>query len=58
MRRPLQFIVLLGLLVGLLAAHDAAIAAPADGHHSYSGTIDGAQFRVETPEHWNGTLVL
>jgi pimeloyl-ACP methyl ester carboxylesterase len=58
MRRPLRFIVLLGLLAGLLAAHDAAIAAAADGRHSHSGTIDGAQFRVETPEHWNGTLVL
>lgn len=63
MRRPLRFIVLLGLLVGLLAGRDVAIAAApttagAEGRHSYSGTIDGAEFRVELPERWNGTLVL
>jgi hypothetical protein len=58
MRRPLRFTVRLGLLVGLLAGGQVATAAAADGRHSYSGTIDGAQFRVEVPEQWNGTLVL
>jgi pimeloyl-ACP methyl ester carboxylesterase len=63
MRRPLRFIVLFGLLVGLLVGPQIAMAAApatpaAGGRHSHSGTIDGAQFRVETPERWNGTLVL
>ncbi|HEU5111224.1 MAG TPA: hypothetical protein VFT95_22010, partial [Micromonosporaceae bacterium] len=55
-----------GLLVGGLAtsAHAAptrpSAQAPAQetGRHSYTGTIDGADYRVETPERWNGTLVL
>jgi pimeloyl-ACP methyl ester carboxylesterase len=36
----------------------AASTASAEGRRSYSGAIDGAAFRVEVPEHWNGTLVL
>jgi pimeloyl-ACP methyl ester carboxylesterase len=59
----LRGVILVGLLVGLLAGGEAATpaaptAAAAEGRHSYSGTIDGAQFRVEVPERWNGTLVL
>ena len=28
------------------------------GRNSYTGTIDGAEYRVETPADWNGTLLL
>lgn len=31
---------------------------PDPGRHTFEGTIDGAQYRVETPEDWNGTLLL
>jgi dienelactone hydrolase len=51
------------LLLGILAVlaillAGAAPASAAPGPHSYSGTIDGAPFRAEVPERWNGTLVL
>jgi pimeloyl-ACP methyl ester carboxylesterase len=54
------------LVAGLLVAGSAAGASAAtggradgpDGRRSYTGTIDGAEYRVETPERWNGTLVL
>lgn len=50
------FVVLVaGLLVtGLATSADAAT----DGRRSYTGTINGADYRVETPVDWNGTLVL
>lgn len=42
------------LIAGLLA-----VATPAQAHQqSYTGTIDGADYRVEVPSNWNGTLVL
>ncbi|MFI6024404.1 alpha/beta hydrolase family protein [Amycolatopsis magusensis] len=44
------------LLAGLLIAPPATAAAP--GRHTHTGVLGGAAFRVETPEHWNGTLVL
>jgi hypothetical protein len=28
------------------------------GRHTYIGTIDGAEYRVETPANWNGSLLL
>lgn len=31
---------------------------PDQGRHTFEGTIDGADYRVETPEDWNGTLLL
>ncbi|WP_109510309.1 alpha/beta hydrolase family protein [Nocardioides speluncae] len=31
---------------------------PDPGRHTFEGKIDGAQYRVETPEDWNGTLLL
>jgi pimeloyl-ACP methyl ester carboxylesterase len=43
-------------LAGLVAITPTASAAVT--RHTYTGTIDGAAYRVETPEHWNGTLVL
>ncbi|HEY7483647.1 MAG TPA: hypothetical protein VH912_04225 [Streptosporangiaceae bacterium] len=33
-------------------------ASPQPGRHTYTGTIDGADYRVETPAEWNGTLLL
>lgn len=46
-------------LAGLVATTPAASAAPSTAtRHTYTGAIDGAAFRVETPDHWNGTLVL
>ncbi|MBG0564071.1 alpha/beta hydrolase [Actinoplanes aureus] len=52
---------LIALTVALLTAAPAtaASAAPADdGRRSYTGTIGGADYRVEMPERWNGTLLL
>jgi pimeloyl-ACP methyl ester carboxylesterase len=46
------------LLVALLAGLVTGTAAAATGRHTYTGAIDGADFRVETPERWNGTLIL
>lgn len=43
------------LVAGLVGAGPQAVA---EDRRSYTGTIDGADFRVELPEHWNGTLVL
>lgn len=47
----------LALVAGLLSA-PATAAATETGRHTYTGTIDGAEFKVETPRRWNGTLVL
>jgi len=67
MRRRMRGAVLVGLLVSLLTGAATAAAATAattttaattEGRHSYTGTIAGAQFRAEVPDHWNGTLVL
>jgi hypothetical protein len=69
MQRRMRGTVLLGLLVSLLAGAAPATAAAAtpaigttatttEGRRSYTGTIDGAQFRAEVPDRWNGTLVL
>jgi hypothetical protein len=63
-RWPLIVVALVMLLMASLAG-PAANAAPGTsasrldpGRRSFTGTIDGADFRVETPEDWNGTLVL
>jgi predicted esterase len=45
-----------GLVTGQGTA--AATADPWPGRHTYTGSIDGAEYRVETPARWNGTLVL
>jgi pimeloyl-ACP methyl ester carboxylesterase len=42
----------------LVAGSATGAGAATDGRHSYTGTINGADYRVETPERWNGTLVL
>jgi pimeloyl-ACP methyl ester carboxylesterase len=47
------------LVAGLLVAGSATSAdAATDGRRSYTGSINGADYRVETPRRWNGTLVL
>ena len=52
---------LVAVVAGLLVAGQAttASAEPATGgRRSHTGTINGADYRVELPERWNGTLVL
>jgi pimeloyl-ACP methyl ester carboxylesterase len=44
------------LLICVLASTQAAEAG--EGPRGYTGTIGGAEFRVEVPAHWNGNLVL
>lgn len=44
------------LLAGLVAISPTAAAAVT--RQTYTGTIDGAAYRVETPDDWNGTLIL
>jgi pimeloyl-ACP methyl ester carboxylesterase len=52
------------LLLGLagVAARPAAAreryGAVVEGRRSLTGELDGARYRVEMPEHWNGTLLL
>lgn len=63
MRRRLPGVLLPALLLGLLAlpvtGAGAATTAPADqGRRTHAGTIGGADFRVEVPARWNGTLLL
>jgi pimeloyl-ACP methyl ester carboxylesterase len=63
---PLAALVALGALVaapvagaGADAWADAGGGRPPDpGRHTFTGTIDGADYLVETPEDWNGMLVL
>jgi pimeloyl-ACP methyl ester carboxylesterase len=57
--RQFVLVVLVGLVAGLVGVPSAAGAtAPVSGRHTYTGTINGADYRVETPERWNGTLIL
>jgi pimeloyl-ACP methyl ester carboxylesterase len=52
---------LTALTVTLLAVAPATAASAAradDGRRTYTGTINGAEYRVEMPARWNGTLVL
>jgi pimeloyl-ACP methyl ester carboxylesterase len=67
-RRGLLHAALLALLAGPLmttpaTAAERAISADRRSNtnterRSHTGTIDGAEYRVEVPDHWNGTLVL
>ncbi len=50
--------VLVGGPVAAAVGSTAAGSTAAAGRQSYSGVIDGARYRVEVPEHWNGTLML
>ncbi|HEU5473436.1 MAG TPA: alpha/beta hydrolase-fold protein [Actinophytocola sp.] len=56
MFRKLGF--LAAMLVVVLAAGTVTGQADTGGRRSYTGTIDGADYRVEVPDRWNGTLVL
>jgi pimeloyl-ACP methyl ester carboxylesterase len=60
-RRYVRAVVLVVVLLGGLLAgpiSGSAATGVTDQRHSYTGTIDGADFRVEVPHRWNGTLVL
>ena len=58
--RHLTAALALALLGSALAGAPAAASATTaeDGRRTYTGEIDGAAYRVETPERWNGTLLL
>jgi dienelactone hydrolase len=53
-RRSASLAGLGGLLGGRLAVRRAAAAEP----RVLTGTIDGAEYRIEVPQSWNGTLLL
>jgi dienelactone hydrolase len=61
-RRRVTTVALTALVPALLAGPAAVAAGPstdvATAPAGYTGTIDGAAFRVEVPADWNGTLVL
>ncbi|MFI7696106.1 DUF6351 family protein [Nonomuraea sp. NPDC049655] len=45
--------------MSVLAIGASLLAAPVEsGRATHTGTIDGAKYRVETPDRWNGTLLL
>lgn len=58
MRRLRTLVVVAAVAAGLVAGQTSATADVWPGRHTYTGAIDGAEYRVETPERWNGTLVL
>ena len=62
MKRLRTLVVVVAVAAGLVSGQTAATAtATTDagpGRHTYTGSIDGAEYRVETPTRWNGTLVL
>ena len=60
MRRVTGALTTAALLTGLLAFPGSAAAGtkPQPGRQTYTGVIDGAEFKVETPERWNGTLLI
>ncbi|WP_205856837.1 DUF6351 family protein [Phytoactinopolyspora endophytica] len=58
-RAVLFFVLLLGLAVGATGVGTAQpVSGAADGRRTFTGEIDGAEYRVEMPEAWNGTLLL
>jgi len=40
------------------SAATTGASIPQPGRQTYTGVIDGAEFKVETPERWNGTLLI
>ncbi|GAB1511568.1 alpha/beta hydrolase family protein [Actinophytocola sp. KF-1] len=56
MKRILLTVV--ALIAALLTGQSTAAAELWPGRHTYTGAVDGAEYRVETPRRWNGTLVL
>jgi len=63
-RRSLRaggWVAVFALVVTVLGGGSAAAGSPhacAQGRRSITGTLDGADFRVEVPERWNCTLVV
>jgi hypothetical protein len=55
MRRRLSVLALVGLVVSLWLTGSQAQAA---GVQNFTGQIDGANFQIDVPQPWNGTLVL
>ncbi|WP_154814151.1 alpha/beta hydrolase family protein [Actinophytocola xinjiangensis] len=51
-----SLLVLVAVLTAALLSTPTAAARPA--HRTYTGTLDGAEYLVEVPGDWNGTLVL
>lgn len=58
MTRLRVLVVLVAAIAALVTGQSTAAAELWPGRHTYTGAIDGAEYRVETPERWNGTLVL
>ncbi|GAA1617739.1 alpha/beta hydrolase [Kribbella sancticallisti] len=60
MRRVLAALLAAALTTTALAATAGPSSAtrPQPGRQTYTGVIDGAEFKVETPERWNGTLLI
>lgn len=60
MKRLRTLVVVAAVAAGLVSSQATTTATtdPWPGRHTYTGSIDGAEYRVETPERWNGTLVL
>ena len=68
-RRAVTCVAVLGLVAGVLVAGSAVVrpavtafaastTATELGRRTITGSLDGADFRVELPARWNGTLVL
>jgi len=57
-RRWHTLVVLLVCLITGLGVATGTAGAAEPGRHTYTGALDGADYRVETPRHWNGTLIL
>jgi pimeloyl-ACP methyl ester carboxylesterase len=57
MKRILTAVAVVTTLLATTAVPGNA-SGPQPGRQTYTGVIDGADFKVETPEHWNGTLLI
>lgn len=57
-RKTTTFIVSALVTAGLIGLPVNPASADVDGRQTYTGEIDGAKYRVEMPEDWNGTLLL
>ncbi len=49
---------LIGSALSATTAQADPAGTPNPGRHTYQGTIDGAKYKVEMPERWNGTLLV
>jgi hypothetical protein len=57
-RRWHRAAVALTLGPALVVAGQAGTAGATEGRRTYTGVIDGAAYKVEMPQRWNGTVVL